>query len=99
MAEAAGLAIGIVSLVVTLKSCIELFDTFYSTWTTDDDLKTLVLKLKIEKALLIQWAQQSGLTDEDRQSFDDRFGLALPILEEIRSLLSNGDRLQTKYGA
>lgn len=104
MAETAGLVVGVASLAVTLKACIDLFDTFHAAWKLDRDLESIVLKLNIEKALLIQWAQQSGLTDAIDDGLDqldgpEDFALALRILSEIKALLGDGEKLKSKFGA
>ena len=101
MAEAAGLAVGVVSLAVSLKACIDLFDCFHAAWKHDHDYTILVVKLNIEKALLLQWAQRSGLVEriQAKSSDDfDKFAIALPIVNAIKDLLGNGQKLQARYG-
>jgi hypothetical protein len=101
MAEAAGLAVGVVGLATSLKACIDLFDCFYAAWKHERDYSIPVAKLNIEKALLLQWAKGSGLIDSiTRDHFDDvaKFAAALPILDAIKELLGDGQKLQERYG-
>lgn len=105
MAEAAGLAVGVVSLGMCLKACLDLFETFHASWKIEKDFTIVVVKFNIEKALLLQWAQQSGLISRIENPNSEKVHLfiepsiALPILQAIESLLSDGQKLQMRYGA
>lgn len=75
----------------------------HAAWKLDGDLESIVLKLNIEKALIIQWAQQSGLIDAIRDGHErlkghEDLALASRILNEIKNLLENGENLKSKYG-
>lgn len=101
MAEAAGLAVGVVGIAMSLKACIDLFDCFYAAWKQDRDYTILVVKLNIQKALLLQWAQDCGLMESlarDCSEDDDKFAAALPILDAIKELLTDAKKLQALYG-
>lgn len=97
MAEAAGLAVGVVSLAVSFKACIDLFDCFYVAYKQVPDLLILVTKLDVERYLLLQWGKEAGLCDDADNSHISDFGRALPIFDAIKLLLSDGQKLRERY--
>ena len=101
MAEAAGLAVGVLALAGTFKDCVELFSYFSVAKSFASDFELLATKLDIEKLVLLQWADRVRLLRED---YDDRLDVdstrkaVAQILASINSLLSNASELNTVYG-
>ncbi|KAI9147256.1 Heterokaryon incompatibility protein s [Paramyrothecium foliicola] len=99
--EAAGLAIGVVTLAGTFNDCITLFSYFSSYRSLGRDYEILETKLDVEKTLLLQWAQRVRLLQPDH---DPRLGDALTqnavskVLASIQRLLSESSALQDRYG-
>lgn len=102
MAEAVGLAVGVLALVGTFKDCVDLFDYFSTSRTLGRDFELLETKLDIEKTLLLQWADRVQLLDPD--FYDARLrdpSTADPVsrvLCNLRLLLCEGGTLQKRYG-
>ena len=98
MAEAAGLAVGVLALMNTFRDCIDLFSNFM---TAGRDYELLSAKLDVEKALLLQWADRTRLL---KPEFDARLNnstvhsATMQCFRSIKSLLSDGDHLQQRYG-
>lgn len=66
--EAVGLAISVISLVGAFKDCIDLFSMISTAQSVEKDFTILRVKLDIEKTLLLQWATQVRLLQEDYDS-------------------------------
>jgi hypothetical protein len=101
MTETARIVVGLASLSVSFKACIDLFDHFYAAKKLNHDYAILVTKLGIEKTLLLQWSKQSGLIKAIRCSDSDNhevFQSASPIIDAIRSILSDGQKFRDRYG-
>ncbi|KAJ9615275.1 hypothetical protein H2200_001350 [Cladophialophora chaetospira] len=101
IAEAAGLALGAVALIELFGTCIDLFDCIAIGRSFDHDSKILSVKLDVERALLLYWSEKIGLFKRDAE---ERFSqlketpLIGKLLQEIHTLLSDGDRLRQQYG-
>lgn len=101
MAEAAGLVVGVIGLIGTFKSCIDLFSYFSSSRSLGRDYEILDAKLHVEKALLLQWAHRVRLLESEYdQRLDDSTTLSAVtrILASIQHLLSESSSLQERYG-
>jgi len=74
MAEAAGLAIGVAALALTLQDCLDLYSYISSGLSLDRDLEISTTKLDIEKLVLLEWAESIRLTSEtyDRKLNDSK---------------------------
>ena len=102
MAEAAGLVIGVIALVGTVKDCIDLFGYISASRHLRDDFDLLDTKLDVEKTLLLQWAERVKLLSEHQDSRleDAQIKHAVSrVLSSIKSLLSDSANLQSRYGA
>ena len=72
MAEAAGLAIGVVALAGSLRDCVELFSYFSAARSFSKDFEVLATKFDLEKTLLLQWADRVNLLEHQVEYDDDR---------------------------
>lgn len=101
MAEAAGLAIGMVAMTSLFKDCVDLFLYIDSAKNLNHEYQVLDTKLDIERTLLVQWAERVKLTsrDYDRRLDNDRTNEAIvKVLRSVKELLDNGNQLRTRYG-
>lgn len=101
MAEAAGLAIGVVGIIGTFKDAIDLFNLFQSAKNYRQEYHLLETKLDIEKTLLLQWAARVRLLqpDYDERLDDETTGAVIcRSLECIQGLLSDTKQLKERYG-
>lgn len=99
--EAVGLAISIISLAGTFKDCIDLFSMISTAKSMENDFTILSVKLDIERTLLLQWAEQVRLIHEDydrRLDNPDTKRMIARILQSIKALLSDGSKLEQRYG-
>ncbi len=104
MAEAAGLAIGVIALAGVFKDCVDLFDYFCASRSLGRDYELLETKLDIEKTLLLQWAERVRLLDvvhgcDERLRNPVAAELVSRILASLKLLLSESGHLQGRYGA
>ncbi|KAI3326336.1 hypothetical protein HD806DRAFT_444015 [Xylariaceae sp. AK1471] len=101
MAEAVGLAIGVVALAGTFKDCIDLFSYISASRNLGRDLELLETKLDVEKTLLLQWAARVRLLQPNYDSRLDQLDISRVIarlLASIQLLLSDSQTLQDRYG-
>ncbi|KAI6092140.1 prion-inhibition and propagation-domain-containing protein [Hypoxylon rubiginosum] len=102
MAEAAGLAVGIVALIGTFKDCVDLFLYISSAQSIARDYAILETKLEIERTLFLQWADRVRLLSPDQydRRLDDptKVKVLSAALGSIRKLLSESERLRNSYG-
>ncbi|KAH6847636.1 prion-inhibition and propagation-domain-containing protein [Chaetomium sp. MPI-CAGE-AT-0009] len=105
MAEVAGLALGVAGLagiIGAFKDAIDLFSLFLDSRQLGRDYEILDIKLDIEKALLLQWADRVGLLrgdDHDPQLDAPQTQEAISrSLACIRSLLGDASQLKGRYG-
>ncbi|KAJ9602482.1 hypothetical protein H2200_013025 [Cladophialophora chaetospira] len=101
MAEAAGLALGVVALAGVFKDCIDLFSYIEAARELGSDFKLLETRLDVEKTLLLQWAERVGLVsgERDQRLCDAKTQPAVnAILESMRLLLGESEELQNRYG-
>ena len=61
MAEAAGLALGVVALAGIFKDCIDLFGYITASRNLGQDYDLLTTKLDVKKLLLLRWSERVGL--------------------------------------
>ncbi|KAG4293471.1 hypothetical protein FPRO06_00056 [Fusarium proliferatum] len=104
MAEVAGLALGVLGLaglIGAFKDTIDVFNTVVDMRHMGRHYQVLDIKLDIEKALLLQWADRVKLLQADhdvRLNEPNTQTLVLRILGSVRSLLTDADHLQKRYG-
>lgn len=101
MAEAVGLAVGIIGLAATFKTCVDLFDYISASRKLGVDYELLETKLEVEKTLLLQWATRVGLLAEPPDARLDHFEVrhaVSRVLRGIQLLLSDSKTLQDRYG-
>ncbi|KAF5654929.1 hypothetical protein F25303_1010 [Fusarium sp. NRRL 25303] len=104
MAEVAGLALGVLGLaglIGAFKDTIDVFNTVVDMRHMGRQYQILDIKLDIEKALLLQWADRVKLLQADhdvRLDEPNTQTLVLRILGSVRSLLTDADQLQKRYG-
>lgn len=99
--EAAGLAVGIVALISSVKDCIDVFQYFTVAKSLGHDFEILSTKLDVEKVLLLQWVQRTRLLQPgyDRRLDDPGIrDLVTQVVSSIMLLLSDTKSLQDKYG-
>ena len=100
MAEAAGLAIGAVSMLTVFENIFNLFGILADSRKFGHDYKVLETKFDFEKTLL-QWIDRVGLLgpDYDRRLDDPRTkSLIEETLAGIKLLLDDTSELRERYG-
>ena len=105
MAEAAGLALGIVALASLFTTCVELIDYFELSKSYEYDYMTACLKLSLLKSRLHTWghALQPGA---DSCQLDEELGHQRSLekevirrsLQGIADILGSAEALKDKYG-
>ena len=101
MAEAAGLAVGVLAVAGIFSDCIELFNYISAARLLPRDYELLSTKLEIEKVLLVHWAERLRLL---RSDYDWRLDephtreVVSRTLANLQFLLSDGKALREKYG-
>lgn len=104
MAEVAGLVVGVVGLAGLIggfKSTVDVFHDFLTAQSIGRDYEILEAKLDIERTILLQWADQTRLLQEDydRRLDDTNVQQAVSrILTSVRLLLSDEPGLKRLYG-
>ena len=101
MAEVAGLAIAVLSLIGSFKTCIDLFSCFVAARSLSRSYEILSAKLNIEKALLLQWAHRTNLLKPryDERLDEPRVRAAVgTVISSIELLLSDSQNFQQRYG-
>ncbi|KAI8718115.1 hypothetical protein NCS52_00889500 [Fusarium sp. LHS14.1] len=104
MAEVAGLAIGVfglAGLIGAFKDTIDLFGIVMDMRQAGQQYEILEIRLDIEKTLLLHWADRVKLlrSDYDRQLNDPiTQRLVFRILASIRSILTDTNKLEERYG-
>lgn len=100
--EITGLVVGTAALVGTFKDCVDVFGMIVAARSVTDDADILNTKLDIERMLLLQWADRTGLTEPehyDRRLDDPELSQTVAgALESIKRLLSDGKVLKDRYG-
>ena len=100
--EAAGLAIGTVALLSIFKDCVDLFSMISAAEHLGNDAELLETKLDVEKLMLLQWSDRVNLlkTGDANHILNDseRSKTVSRVLSSIRSLLSEGEALEGRYG-
>ena len=102
MAEAVGLAIGIFALTGSFKDCVDLFSYISAARSFTRDYQILATKLDVERTLLLQWAERTKLLVAN--AYDERLDqpsirqAVAAVLASIKILLSEGTKLESRYG-
>ncbi|KAF5625543.1 uncharacterized protein FTJAE_9961 [Fusarium tjaetaba] len=104
MAEVAGLALGVLGLaglIGAFKDTIDVFNTVVDMRHMGRQYQVLDIKLDIEKALLLQWADRVKLLQPNHDVRLDEPStqtLVLRILSSVRMILADTNQLQQRYG-
>jgi hypothetical protein len=102
--EISGLVLGIAGLAGLFTACVDCFALIQSGRTHGRDYEILLTKLDVEKTRLLQWGDGVGLLSSDPQSRNRFLELdhTRPTIERvlhcIAMLLTDADRLRSKYG-
>ena len=100
----AELTIGAIALASLFSTCIDCFDYFKSAQDFSHDSRLLLVKLDLEKTRLLVWGNVVGILegiDDGRSPLlrEEHILKSLNgILEELRLLFADADRLQRRYG-
>jgi len=103
MAEIAGLSAGIISLASLFSNCVDAFAYVKAGQSLERDFEILLVKLDVEKTRLFSWGNVVGiaraLNNGRHAILDDPATEATirSVLESIRLLLTDSERLQRKY--
>ena len=101
MAEAAGLAVGVIALIGVFKDCIDLFSYISAARSLERDYEVINTKLDVEKMLLLQWAERLRLVKPpyDKRLDDIEIQRTITrILSSVKLLLSESEDLRNRYG-
>jgi Prion-inhibition and propagation len=106
MADPISLTMGAVALAGLFSTCVECFDYFIAAKSFREDLEILLVKLDLEKTRLLIWGNSVGVLrtrDEPEgrvAELDDvpKVQLITRCLNGVKSLLSDADKLQGRYG-
>jgi hypothetical protein len=102
MADAAGLAVGVVALAGIFKDVVDLYSLYVTAKHMDRDYELLDTKLDVEITLLCQWADRVGLLRADpdtRLESPSTRDMGYRVLNSIRLLLTEVSTLKAEYGA
>ncbi|PKK45961.1 hypothetical protein CI102_9994, partial [Trichoderma harzianum] len=105
MAEVVGTIASVLTLVGLLKGCIDACELIRAARNQEKDLEKLDLKLTLEQCRLKSWGKSMGLireAGENRRSLLEQFEFCAVVqraLEHIVELLTNSERLSSRYGA
>ena len=104
MAEAAGLALGVVA---TWKTCVEVFDVVDGGRKYGMDYEVLRVKLEVERIRLLMWGNVVGLGEmggsvppkpDSWVHRQELRGTVVRVLGCIHQVFENTDRLEDRYG-
>jgi hypothetical protein len=100
--EAAGLAVGAIALASLFSTCVECFECYEAARDAEEDLKTILVKLDLEKTRLLIWGDQVGVlktTQQGRSKYLDEFNKQLQqVFERLNYLLTRSDESRESYG-
>lgn len=105
MAEVIGTIASVLTLAGLLKGCIDACELIRAAKNHGKDLEKLDLKLALEQCRLRSWGKSMGLireAEEDRPSLLQHFEFRAVVqraLELIIELLTDSERLSSRYGA
>jgi hypothetical protein len=101
MAEAAGLAVGVVALVGVFENCVRLLDYVSAAQSIKEDSEVLCVRLDIQKLRLLHWVERVGFLTPDCDPRSDDANVLAGIrraMVALHGLLADSDRLRNKYG-
>ncbi|KAL7911958.1 prion-inhibition and propagation domain-containing protein [Trichoderma velutinum] len=105
MAEVIGTIASVLTLVGLLEGCIDACELIRAARNQEKDLEKLDLKLALEQCRLKSWGKSMGLireADDSRRSLLEHFEFCAVVqraLELIVELLTDSERLSSRYGA
>lgn len=102
MAEAVGLATGLLSLATLFSTCIDCFDFYKTCEDCGRDLRTSLVQLDLEKTRLLVWAENVGLVQipvAKRHAELEKLEPSIRnALQEIKTLLAEANKVQERFG-
>lgn len=102
MAEAAGLALGVIGLAGLFSNCLDCFHLIQTGLSLDKDYKLLETKLRNQELRLCAWGAACRLDDQEQydSALDEPVLLQRikETLECIQQLFNDGKRLRKRYG-
>jgi hypothetical protein len=101
MAEAAGLAVGVIALAGLFNDCLDTISRISAIRSMGRDAQILNTKLDVEKTLFLQWAESVRLlhTDCDARLLQDSNAKAIAdVLISLHTLLKDSTEIQDRYG-
>ena len=105
MAEAAGLAVGALSIVGLFGSCIDLFKLVHIVQCRDHSIEVLATKLGNQKARFAIWGRSVGLDRaEEDGGYDGRLEeeirkiSVLRTMQLVAKLFDQGEAMRKRYG-
>jgi hypothetical protein len=100
--EAAGLSVGAIALASLFSTCVECFEYYEATRDAEEDLKTILVRLDLEKTRLLIWGDQVGIfktIEQGRNRYLDQYDEQLqPVFKDLRRLLTKSDGSRDVYG-
>jgi hypothetical protein len=100
--EVVGLSLSAIALASLFKTCVECFEYYEATRDAEEDLKTILVRLDLEKTRLLIWGDQVGILktiEQGRNRYLDQFDERLqPVFKDLRRLLTKSDGSRDVYG-
>ena len=102
MAEAVGLAIGVVSLASMFTTCLECFEYVEVAKNFNDDFGKCVLRLDVAKLRLSQWGESLGLTEVGEREIQSSMSepelkTAMRLVQDIVNSFDRAEEYSRKY--
>jgi len=106
MAEPVGIILGLAGLAGIFNACMDAIPLFHASRSHGRDFEIIIIRLDIEKTLLLQWAERVGLLGErnNRPGHDNRLNnpqthsAVANALSCALYLLTDAERLRSDYG-
>jgi len=100
--EAAGLTLSAIALASLFSTCVECFEYYAAARDAEEDFKTVLVRLDLEKTRLLIWGDQVGIlktTGQGRSPYLDTHNETLnKVFVRLRNLLRESDGSRDKYG-
>jgi hypothetical protein len=100
--EVAGLALSAIALASLFSTCVECFECYEATRDAAEDLKTILVRLDLEKTRLLIWGDQVGIlktTEQGRsRHLDEHNGSLKDVFGQLHRTLTRSDQSREIYG-
>lgn len=100
--EAAGLTLSAIALASLFSTCVECFEYYAAARDAEEDFKTVLVRLDLEKTRLLIWGDRVGIlktTGHGRSPYLDTHNETLKkVFVRLRDLLRESDGSRDKYG-